>query len=207
MTGDIRLTETTKKHFTPKFTSKTVVLYQTVTLLFKIMLKITKATLKVTKQLAQVAKEAFLTAHGHSASKEDIDNYVAVNFSEQNFSKELENTANIYYLIYYNDLLAGYSKITLDTPNDSIQSKKITYMSRLYLLKEYYGLELGKKLFNFNIELSKQQHQQGIWLAVWIENKRAIKFYTKMGFQIVGNYDFRISANHTNPNHVMYLKF
>ena len=80
-------------------------------------------------------------------------------------------------------------------------------MSRLYLLKDFYGQNLGKILFDFNIEFSKQYNQTGIWLAVWIENDKAIKFYTKMGFTIVGSYDFRISATHTNPNHILYLEY
>ena len=168
---------------------------------------IINATLAHAKQLAILAKASFLPAHGHSASKEDIDNYIAGNFSDATFFEELSNPNNHYYLIYHENTLAGYSKITLNTPNKNITSDNVTYMSRLYLLKEFYGLQLGKELFNFNIEFSKQHNQQGIWLAVWIENQRAIKFYTKMGFKIVGNYDFRISETHTNPNHILYLKY
>ena len=171
------------------------------------MFKILKATPKEAKQLAPIAKEAFLTAHGHSASKEDINNYVAANFSEANFVAEISAQNNHYYLIYYDNKLAGYSKVTLNTTNKNIASENVTYMSRLYLLKEFYGLNLGKELFDFNIKFSKQHNQQGMWLAVWIENERAIKFYTKMGFKIVGEYDFRISTTHTNPNHIMYLEF
>lgn len=171
------------------------------------MNKIRKAKVENSQELAIVAKDAFLTAHGHSASKEDIDNYVANNFSEANFLKELTNTNNHYYLIFHDNKLAGYSKITLNSTNKNIASENVTYMSRLYLLKEFYGLNLGKELFDFNIDFSKQHKQKGIWLAVWIENKRAIHFYTKMGFKIIGEYDFRISETHTNPNHIMYLKY
>jgi ribosomal protein S18 acetylase RimI-like enzyme len=171
------------------------------------MIRISKAIITDAKQLASLAKASFLPAHGHSASKEDISNYLAENFSEENFIHELANPNNYYHLIYYDSILAGYSKITFDTVSNCIESKNVTYMSRLYLLEEFYGLNLGKALFDFNIQLSKKQGQNGIWLAVWIENKRAIKFYTKMGFQIVGKYDFRISATHTNPNHIMYLEY
>ena len=171
------------------------------------MFKILKATIQNAKYLAPIAKEAFLTAHGHSATKEDIDSYVAANFSEANFVEEISNPNNHYYLVYYNSKLAGYSKVTLNTINKNIASENTTYMSRLYLLKEFYGLNLGKELFDYNIEFSKKHNQLGMWLAVWIENERAIKFYTKMGFKIVGKYDFRISATHTNPNHIMYLEY
>jgi len=169
------------------------------------LIKIHKARQLDTKQLAPIAKEAFLTAHGHSAPKKDIDKYVLENFSEANFEAELSNPENYYYLIYYNNKLAGYSKVTLNTPNENITSENTTYMSRLYLLKEFYGIGLGKKLFDFNIEFSKQHNQSGIWLAVWTENKQAIEFYTKRGFKIVGRFDFKISDTHTNPNHILYL--
>jgi len=169
--------------------------------------KITKATLQDAKQLARLAKEAFLTAHGHSAPKKDIDTYVAANFSENNFREELSNPDNQYHLIYHQHKMAGYSKITLNTPNKNIDASNSTYMSRLYLLKEFYGLNLGKELFNYNLEFSKKHGQDGIWLAVWIANKRAIDFYMKRGFKIVGSYDFKISETHSNPNHILYLKY
>lgn len=171
------------------------------------MHKIAKATIQDSKQLAQLAKASFLPAHGHSAPKEDVDMYVSGNFNETTFIKEISNPESHYYLIYYDKKLAGYSKITLNTPNKNRTSNNITCLSRLYVLKEFYGLQLGKALFHFNLELAKQHQQQGIWLHVWVENQRAIHFYTKMGFKIVGSYDFRISATHTNPNYVMYLPF
>lgn len=171
------------------------------------MFNIKKATSKDSKLLSSLSKEAFLPAHGHSASEKDIDDYIVKNFSVENFVKELSNLENEYYLIYYNHKVAGFSKVVFNAPNENIKTEEITYMSRLYLLKEFYGLNLGVELFNFNIELSKKNNQDGIWLAVWVENLRAIAFYKKMGLQIVGSYDFKVSETHSNPNHIMYLKY
>jgi ribosomal protein S18 acetylase RimI-like enzyme len=80
-------------------------------------------------------------------------------------------------------------------------------MERLYLLKEFYGLEIGLKLMKFNTELAKKKEQSGIWLEVWIKNFRAIKFYKKVGFEIVGEANFTVSKTHSNPNYIMYLEF
>lgn len=173
----------------------------------KKLIHITKAKIKDIKELVQVAKDSFLPAHGHSAPKKDIENYILEHFSEDHFMKELSNLNNHYYIIYHNKKLAGYSNITLNTPNKNIASKNVTYLSRLYLLKEFYGIQLGKELFDFNIKFSAQQNQIGIWLAVWVENHRAISFYKKMGFTIVGSFDYKISETHSNPNHIMYLKY
>ena len=168
---------------------------------------IIKATVKHAKILSEIGKAAFLVAHGHSAPKKDIDNYVAHNFNENNFLKELENENNIYHLIFVDTEIAGYSKIVLNSKNENIFTENITILSRLYLLEDFYGLNLGKELFNFNVNISKENNQKGIWLAVWVENQRAINFYKKSGFVKVGKFDFKISETHYNPNHIMYLEF
>ena len=171
------------------------------------MYTIIKATLKDAQLLSIIGKEAFLVAHGHSAPKKDIDNYVNQNFNEENFKKELSDVKNEYYLIYSDAKIAGYSKVILNSKNENISSENITLLSRLYLLEAFYGLNLGKELFNFNVSLSKENNQKGIWLAVWVENQRAISFYEKRGFVKVGKFDFKISETHYNPNHIMYLAF
>lgn len=171
------------------------------------MTKIVEAKIEHYEILAEIGKKSFLEAHGHSASKEDIVSYVNKNFNSEVFHKELANSNNIYHLIYHNNQIAGYSKIVLNVENVNIVDQNVTKLERLYLLKEFYSLNLGAKLFKFNVELSLKNNQKGIWLAVWVENQRAINFYNKKGFKIVGKYDFQISETHVNPNHIMYLKY
>jgi ribosomal protein S18 acetylase RimI-like enzyme len=171
------------------------------------LFQIKKPAIQDSKLLSILSKESFLVPHGHSAPKKDVDNYVSNNFNEENFIKELEDKKNEYHLIYYKEKIAGFSKLVFNFENKNVDAKNITQMSRLYLLEEFYGLGLGKELFNFNVSLAKENKQAGIWLAVWIENQRAITFYKKMGFKKVGNYDFYLSKTHSNPNYILYLEF
>jgi len=171
------------------------------------MVQIKKADITHTKLLSKLSTASFLVPHGHSASKKDVDSYVAKSFSEETFAKELENASNKYYIIYYKDEVAGFSKGVFNSENKDIKATNVMLMSRLYLLEEYYGFGLGKALFDFNVSLAKQYKQAGIWLVVWTENARAIDFYKKRGFKKVGDYDFKISETHSNPNHVLYLAF
>mgnify|MGYP001115341649 CR=1 FL=1 len=169
------------------------------------MIKILKATLEHVKTLVPLSIEAFLPAHGHSSPKKDIESYINRNFSIENFKKELADPAFEYYLIYHNNKAVGFSKVIFNIPHENVIAQNVTKMERLYILKECYGLNLGAELMQFNIDLAKKNNQEGIWLEVWIENHRAIKFYTKMGFNIIGNYNFKVSETHSNPNYVMYL--
>tara|TARA_B110000003_G_scaffold274490_1_gene314583 strand:+ start:2850 stop:3365 length:516 start_codon:yes stop_codon:yes gene_type:complete len=171
------------------------------------MTNIKKATIKDANLLVSLSIKTFIPAHGHSSPKKDIDSYISNNFSKKNLQYELLEQTNVYYLIYYKNKVAGFSKVIFNAKNKNINGINNTKMERLYLLKEYYGLGLGLELFNFNVALSKENHQRGLWLEVWVENLRAIAFYSKMGMKKIGLYNFKVSETHSNPNYVMYLKF
>ncbi|MCK0134427.1 GNAT family N-acetyltransferase [Arenibacter sp. S6351L] len=171
------------------------------------MIKIIKANIAHSELIAEIGKQAFWESHGHSASKEDINSFISKTYNKAAINKEFENTNILYHLVSFNDKIAGFSKIELSTSNVNIKDPNITKLDRLYLLKEFYGKNLGAKLVDLNIELSKQNHEKGIWLAVWKENQKALNFYLKAGFKIVGEFNFKISETHSNPNHIMYLKY
>ena len=171
------------------------------------MTSIIKATREDAGLLADIGKITFIESHGNSASAKDIDIYVSEKYNASIFNEEVGNPANIYHIIYHDRQPAGYSKIIFNVPHPNIQMQHVTKLERLYLLKEYYGLKLGSELFIFNVDLSKQNSQAGMWLFVWKENDRAVNFYKKAGFKIVGSHDFKLTETHSNPNHQMYLEY
>lgn len=171
------------------------------------MIEIVRANTSHTDIITEIGKLTFIDAHGHSAPKTDIEAYVNNTYTTEIVKHDLLQPEHIYHILYYNNQVAGYSKIVLNTPNENVTFSNITKLERIYFLKEFYGLSLGKTLFDFNVDWSKKHQQKGIWLNVWVNNFRAIQFYKKTGFEIVGEYHFKISKTHSNPNHVMYLDY
>lgn len=171
------------------------------------MITIVRATGNDAKLLVDIGKSSFLDSHGMSASKEDIDAFVKIYFNESTFSEELINSNNHFYIINHNQTPVGYSKIIFNFTHQRIPFKNVTKLERLYLLKEFQQLKLGLELFNFNVQESLKHHQAGMWLFVWTENARAVNFYTKVGFKIIGSHDFKISETHSNPNYQMLLTY
>lgn len=170
-------------------------------------LEIRKPTRDDIPELLELARVTFIQSHGHSASELDITNYINQTYSEEKLTEELNNPQNIYYLLYHNQDLVAYSKIVLNREVDNSDlPKNLTKLERIYLLESHQGLGLAQKLFHFNIDVAKENKQAGIWLYTWKENKRAIRFYEKLGFKIVGEHDFRISDTHSNPNWQYYLE-
>ena len=169
------------------------------------MIQIRKAMLKDASLLSILSIASFMPAHGHSSPKKDIEEYVRINFSKENYLKELSKKNHQYYLLKFKGEVVGYSKVIFNESCPEINKQNTTYLSRVYFLEAFYGLGLAKELLDFNKNLCLKNNQSGIWLKVWVENKRAINFYKKMGFTTVGESYFVISDTHSNPNYHMYL--
>jgi diamine N-acetyltransferase len=168
---------------------------------------IVKAKVKDFELLADIGKISYIESHGSSAAMADINSYVNEKYNHDQFKAELGDLNNIYHIIYYDNQPAGYAKIIFNIPHANMQIKNVTLLERFYLLKAFYNLKLGYELLKFNIELSKKNKQEGMWLFVWKENQRAVAFYKKNGFVIIGSYDFKITESHSNPNHQMLLLY
>lgn len=171
------------------------------------MISIVKAEAKDAALLSKLATQTFIESHGHSAPAADIEAYVNEKYTPEMMTAELADPSNIYHIQYYHKNPIGFSKIVLNSPYEGSPVTSICKLERIYLLKAYYGTNLGPALMDFLFHLMKKEKQTGTWLYVWKENTRAIRFYEKKGFRIIGSFDFPISATHSNPNHRMLLEF
>src|SRR5690606_2006968 len=170
-------------------------------------LEILPFSLAEVESLAQLSRKTFLESHGHSADEKDIQAYADLNFSLKKLSEDLQDSRVFFNKVYVNDQIAGYSKLILNEPNALTPVTPLAKFERLYLLKDFYGLGLGDMLLNHNIEIAQNHKQKGLWLFVWTQNEKALRFYQKSEFKSIGEYNFKISHQHSNPNFVMLKVF
>lgn len=55
-------------------------------------------------------------------------------------------------------------------------------VGRIYVLKEFHRKKAGQMLYEKAIKIAKEKNVDYVWLSVWEENSRAIRFYEKNGF-------------------------
>ena len=109
--------------------------------------------------------------------KPQID-YMLENFqSASAISEQIENGYE-YYLMLYNEKEVGYLAI--------LQEKLALFLSKIYVLKSFRGLKIGKQAMAF-IETKARTYQKSeIRLTVNIHNINSIEAYTKLGFRNAG---------------------
>lgn len=154
--------------------------------------------------LSSLSKSTFRASHGHSADEKDINIYIRFAYSVKMLEKEIKDPNSKFHFILSNNEIAGYSKLSLNTNYSKIESHPLVKLDRIYIDEKFLDKKIGQTLFDFNLEIARQNNQKGIWLYTWIENHRAIKFYKKNGFEIIDEKEFKISNRHSNPNYIMY---
>lgn len=171
------------------------------------MFSIQKATEKDCYTIAGIGRVSVAESHKGSSSDEIMNDYLEKHYSFEAIKNELCNINHIYYILNYKNQAAGFSKIVLNAAHPNIDEKNVALLDKIYFLKEFHGYKLGLELLKYNLELAKENLQSGIWLYVWAENKKAIDFYHKAGFKIIGTYDFLVAQSHYNLSYQMLLNF
>lgn len=57
---------------------------------------------------------------------------------------------------------------------------------------------LGSDLMLASLEEANRQDYQSIWLGVWEKNNRAIVFYERWDFQVIGSHAFVLGSDRQN---------
>ena len=157
--------------------------------------------------VAGIGRIAVERAHRDSCTAEDMNHFLSTHYNNDEIRRDIADPKNTYHIICYGPHAVGFSKIIPDMEHPNIPERNVTKLDRIYLLEEFYGMKLGYELLKFNIERSRKKSQSGMWLFTWTGNERAVQFYKKAGFAIIGSHNFKISETHYNPNHQMFLKY
>ncbi len=169
------------------------------------MTSIKRANAEDHRSIVDIGKVAVAEAHRDSTTAENLNEYLDKHYNDHAIMEELADQNKIYHIISYNGKPVGFSKIELNAKEPAIVAENVTKLDRIYLLKEYFGLKLGFELLKFNVQLAKDNNQSCMYLYTWTGNKRAIDFYLKAGFIIIGSHKFYVTETHYNMNHLMFL--
>ena len=119
--------------------------------------------------------------------------YLDEGFTVEKLSSEINNPDSEFYFAKENNNVIGYVKINKGQSQTELKNDKMSVeIERIYVLKEFHGQRIGQLLYEKAMELALQLKADYIWLGVWEENPRAIKFYQKNGFIEFNKHIFKL---------------
>ncbi len=151
--------------------------------------------------IASLARETFWDAYQTESQLEQkhIRSYIDTAFSHEVIREDFADE-NIIYLVAEDKLgELGYAKLAIGSTRKEIHTKHTIELCRIYLKKESWGKSFGSILLNKCVEEAEKRDADVIWLSVWEHNQRAIQFYERQGFEILGTHIFDLASSlHTD---------
>jgi len=166
---------------------------------------IRRATGDDCQMIVDIGRIAVEVSHRSSCSVADMEYFLTTHYNNDAILAELNDPAYIYHVVFYDGRPAGFSKIILNASHPNIASGNVTKLDRIYILADFYDKKLGFQLLSHNVALAKEHAQCGMWLFTWTGNERAVSFYKRNGFTVIGDHKFKVSDTHYNPHYQMYL--
>lgn len=151
---------------------------------------IVQASVEDANLIAVLGAVTFYEAYVEQDEPPDLANYIVQSFNPAIIQNELENLNSTFFLVYLNDLAVGYAKLRENNKIECITEENAIELQRIYIIERVYGRGVGEILLNHCLEMAKQKGYKTLWLSVWEENSRAIRFYEKQEFKRVGKMTF-----------------
>ncbi len=77
-------------------------------------------------------------------------------------------------------------------PSSSVRAERPAELHRIYVASEWHGRGVAGDLMRQVIAAAVESGADCVWLGVWEHNPRAIAFYRKFGFRVVGDHSFML---------------
>ena len=153
-------------------------------------MKIRKINIDDLEALRNLSIQTFKETFEEVNTEEDMQKYLDENLSIEKLKTELENVNSEFYFAENNGEILGYLKLNFKDAQTEKVEENYFEIERIYVLKAFLGQKIGQILFDKAIEIGREKNLEYVWLGVWEENHRAIRFYGKNGFEIFGKHDF-----------------
>ncbi|MGC4038053.1 MAG: GNAT family N-acetyltransferase [Chitinophagaceae bacterium] len=140
--------------------------------------------------IAEMSRQTFYDSFADSNTKEDMDKFMEEQFSVAKLMKEVHDEDGIFFIAYVDEAPVGYVRMRDGERFAEFDKLSSIEIARIYAVKSAIGKGVGPALIQQCMDTATALDRKIIWLGVWERNERAIRFYSKWGFEKFGKHDF-----------------
>jgi diamine N-acetyltransferase len=154
-----------------------------------------KVTHQDVLELQEIGKLTFAQTFSDDNSEENMRAYLEEAFSLEKLTSSLNDERVAFYFAEIEGITGGYLKTIIGPASFDPSATNTLEVERIYVLQKYQGKKVGQLLMDKAIELAQSTKATFIWLGVWENNPKAIRFYEKNGFIAFGQHKFILGTD------------
>lgn len=140
--------------------------------------------------LAELAATTFREAYLATNDPAHVEAYITDNYGVEKLAAELADPANLTWFALQGDAPVGFLTLRPGATTPAVTGPGPIQLHRIYVLAARYGQGDGAALMQMALDEGRRLGCGTIWLSLWDQNHRAMAFYKKWGFAIVGTKPF-----------------
>lgn len=145
--------------------------------------------------LAAVGADTFRETFAADNTPANMAAFVAQTFGLAQQAVELRDHLSQFLIAEAAGEVAGYARIRCGRHPACVDSSRAMEINRLYARRRWIGHGVGAALMARCIDEAQHANCDVIWLGVWERNPRAIAFYERWGFRVVGEQVFILGSD------------
>jgi GNAT superfamily N-acetyltransferase len=163
-------------------------------------IKLQNITFKDQQKLKDLVTRVYSPVYKHLWKNDDCSWYLNRFYSKENLRKELNDIKAEYYFVIYKSSDVGILRIDYNRPLKGYKKDSNVYLHRIYLGNEAHGKGVGKAVFEWVEQQTREKGKDSIWLKCMDTQQQALRFYAKQDYENIGktSLDFELLKKDLN---------
>jgi ribosomal protein S18 acetylase RimI-like enzyme len=159
------------------------------------MTSIREAIDRDASRLAELAERTFRNTFADMNRAEDIDLHCRTHYGKEMQAAEIRDPDRTTLVCEMDERLVGYGQLRWTKAPACIVASRPAEIQRLYVEHAWHGKGVAQALMDSLMSYAVAGSADVLWLGVWERNPRAISFYAKSGFSVVGDHVFVLGGD------------
>ncbi len=143
-------------------------------------------------ELTKISRRTFRDAFEFQNDPSDFNHYLSTALSSETLSTELQHPDRSFYFVRLNNQNVAYFKINENQAQTDLRDAEGMEIERIYVLQEFQGQKIGEWMIWEILKIGRKKGKEYLWLGVWEQNMKAIRFYERLGFIRIGKHPYYI---------------
>ena len=162
------------------------------------VISVKEATVNDAEVIGKLSSETFFETYSWYNTPENMKEYTQKHFSVEKTKSDFTEANTHFFLANLKDEVIGYAKLRVFEHPEELNGKRHIEIERIYVQKKHQDKKAGYAIIKKCIDFSREKSYEVIWLGVWEQNLKALKFYERVGFEKFGVHMFQLGNDVQN---------